>query len=154
MHIFFFLVSRTRHHSCAGHCFTKRSYCNFIRNATNPPGRNKTNKGRQNKKQPSKTNNTTPTKHKPKPNTWVETEQPIPVQHTTEVRRETAHNLNTLSPRSLRTSSSSKTPTSLQGHWLKANVPQWLESQCSLMQSTQTPHCSQCTKKWNGKPHI
>ena len=22
---FFFLVSRTRHHSCAGHCFTKRS---------------------------------------------------------------------------------------------------------------------------------
>ena len=38
---FFLLVSRTRHHSCAGHCFTKRSYCNFIRNATIPPGRNK-----------------------------------------------------------------------------------------------------------------
>ena len=38
---FFFLVSRTRHHSCAGHCFTIRSHCNFFRNATIPPGRNK-----------------------------------------------------------------------------------------------------------------
>ena len=37
---FFFLVSRTRHHSCAGHCSTIRSHCNFIRNATIPPGRN------------------------------------------------------------------------------------------------------------------
>ena len=37
--IFFFLVSRTRHHSCAGHCFTIRSHCNFFRNATIPPGR-------------------------------------------------------------------------------------------------------------------
>ena len=36
---FFFLVSRTRHHSCAGHCFTIRSHCNFFRNATIPPGR-------------------------------------------------------------------------------------------------------------------
>ena len=40
-HMFFFLVSRTRHHSCAGHCFTIRSHCNFFRNATIPPGRNK-----------------------------------------------------------------------------------------------------------------
>ena len=39
--VFFFLVSRTRHHSCAGHCFTIRSHCNFFRNATIPPGRNK-----------------------------------------------------------------------------------------------------------------
>ena len=38
---FFSLVSRTRHHSCAGHCFTIRSHCNFFRNATIPPGRNK-----------------------------------------------------------------------------------------------------------------
>ena len=37
--IFFFLVSRTRHHSCAGHCFTIGSHCNFFRNATIPPGR-------------------------------------------------------------------------------------------------------------------
>ena len=36
---FFFSVSRTRHHSCAGHCFTIRSHCNFFRNATIPPGR-------------------------------------------------------------------------------------------------------------------
>ena len=36
---FFLLVSRTRHHSCAGHCFTIRSHCNFFRNATIPPGR-------------------------------------------------------------------------------------------------------------------
>ena len=39
-HFFFFsLVSRTRHHSCAGHCFTIGSHCNFFRNATIPPGR-------------------------------------------------------------------------------------------------------------------
>ena len=51
---FFFLVSRTRHHSCAGHCFTKRSYCNFIRNATIPPGRNK--KQRKTKQKATKQN--------------------------------------------------------------------------------------------------
>ena len=43
---FFFLVSRTRHHSCAGHCSTIRSLCNFIQNATIPPGRNTKNQQR------------------------------------------------------------------------------------------------------------
>ena len=67
--VFFFLVSRTRHHSCAGHCFTKRSYCNFIRNATIPPGRNKkqrettqkaTKQNKQHKTNQTQTTNQTP----------------------------------------------------------------------------------------------
>ena len=58
---FFFLVSRTRHHSCAGHCSTIRSHCNFIRNATIPPGRIT-----QQKNTKPKNNNATPTTPKPK----------------------------------------------------------------------------------------
>ena len=58
---FFFPVSRTRHHSCAGHCFTIRSHCNFFRNATIPPGRNnKKNKGRQHNTNQTQTKNQTP----------------------------------------------------------------------------------------------
>ena len=64
--IFFFLVSRTRHHSCAGHCSTIRSHCNFIRNATIPPGRNTQQKNTKPTATKQKTNNATPTTPKPK----------------------------------------------------------------------------------------
>ena len=57
---FFFLVSRTRHHSCAGHCSTKRSLCNFIQNATIPPGRNTQQKNTKPTATKQKTNNATP----------------------------------------------------------------------------------------------
>ena len=63
---FFFLVSRTRHHSCAGHCSTIRSHCNFIRNATIPPGRNTQQKNTKPTATKQKTNNATPTTPKPK----------------------------------------------------------------------------------------
>ena len=67
---FFSLVSRTRHHSCAGHCSTKRSLCNFIQNATIPPGRNTQQKNTKptatKQKTKQKTNNATPTTPKPK----------------------------------------------------------------------------------------
>ena len=63
---FFFLVSRTRHHSCAGHCSTKRSLCNFIQNATIPPGRNTQQKNTKPTATKQKTNNATPTTPKPK----------------------------------------------------------------------------------------
>ena len=63
---FFFLVSRTRHHSCAGHCSTIRSHCNFIRNATIPPGRNTHQKNTKPTATKQKTNNATPTTPKPK----------------------------------------------------------------------------------------
>ena len=66
-HFFFFsLVSRTRHHSCAGHCSTKRSLCNFIQNATIPPGRNTQQKNTKPTATKQKTNNATPTTPKPK----------------------------------------------------------------------------------------
>ena len=63
---FFFLVSRTRHHSCAGHCSTKRSLCNFIQNATIPPGRNTQQKNTKPTATKQKTNNATPTTPQPK----------------------------------------------------------------------------------------
>ena len=63
---FFFLVSRTRHHSCAGHCSTIRSLCNFIQNATIPPGRNTQQKNTKPTATKQKTNNATPTTPKPK----------------------------------------------------------------------------------------
>ena len=61
---FFFLVSRTRHHSCAGHCSTIRSHCNFIRNATIPQAETH-NKRTQNQQQPNKKPTT---QHQPHPN--------------------------------------------------------------------------------------
>ena len=67
--IFFFLISRTRHHSCAGHCFTIRSHCNFFRNATIPPGRIK---------QQKKTNQTATKQNQQRNTNQTQTENQTP----------------------------------------------------------------------------